>query len=109
MLLLLALAASAASASAGIGGQALDAALSPLGSLTLGLNGDPWLVSGATAMRQKAQWYVSDCPASGVRDTGIECEPFTAGASSTESGSDAVGAYTQSSITWSAKGDATAT
>ena len=37
---------------------ALDAALSPAGALTLGLDGEPWLTSGPTALRQKARWYL---------------------------------------------------
>ena len=89
--------------------QALEATLSPSGALTLGLNGEPWLASGPTAMRQKARWYFSDCPATEVRESGTKCQPLVAGARSTESGTDAVGQYSQSSITWNGQGDPTAT
>jgi hypothetical protein len=91
----------------------LDAALSGDGMLSLSVNGAPWLASGATALRQKATWFVSDCPASGKRPSTepesdhMKCKPLVskAGGAPT-SGTDAVGAYAQKSVQWTGAGDA---
>ena len=40
----------------------LNATLSALGALSVGLDGAPWLESGAVAIRNDATWFSSTCP-----------------------------------------------
>ena len=92
------------SCAAAADGTRIDATLSPSGALSLGVDGEPWLRSGVTAMRHKAQWYVSGCDDA----TEIDCAPLelAGGGPAAAKGTDAVGEYTEQTLNWSGGGGA---
>jgi|EP01046_Picozoa_sp_COSAG06_P047167 hypothetical protein len=97
-------------------GPVLDATLDRSGALSVSVDGDPWLASGPTALRQKGSWYISDCPSSGQRPSAdpeghqTRCESLKSSAASgvPTSGTDVVGEFTQKSVEWAGDGDSTA-
>ena len=105
--LLLQLASAVAASAAPV---ALDATLDRAGALSLSVGGEPWLSSGATALRQKGSWYISDCPSSTDPEGGqTRCKALKSSASDVPTtGTDAVGKYTQKSVEWNGDGDDTA-
>ena len=80
----------------------LNATLLATGLLELGLNGAPWLESGAVVYRSNAVWYSSACAPT---DT---CEVISPSEPTSASGHDAVGDYHEISLVWSPSSSAAA-
>ena len=79
----------------------INATLSVLGALSIGLEGVPWLEGGAVVVRSDAQWYSSNCA---TMSNPSACEPLLpAAALDTKSGTDAVGAFTEETLAWSTR------
>lgn len=81
----------------------LNVTLAVTGALSIAVDTTPWLTSGAVVARDHAQWYASDCGALVTN----KCTPLhAASALATATGVDAVGAYTETMLSWTPSQDA---
>ena len=75
----------------------LNATLSLLGAVSVGLDGVSWLSSGAIVVRNDAQWFSSSCPTLKAK----ACEPLYAAATFESTGKDSIGVFKEKSLGWS--------
>ena len=86
--------------------MALNLTLTALGALSIWLNGQPWLESGAIAVRDGGIYFSNDCSALHSADA---CRPMKAAPRTTHTGTDPIGSYSEVSVSWSAASTRTTT
>ena len=79
--------------------MALNLTLTALGALSIWLDGQPWLDSGAIVVRDGGIYFSNDCSALHSADA---CRPMKAAPLTTHTGTDPIGSYSEVSVSWSA-------
>ena len=82
-----------------LAGMALNLTLTALGALSIWLDGQPWLESGAIVVRDGGIYFSNDCSALHSADA---CRPMKAAPLTTHTGTDPIGSYSEVSVSWSA-------
>jgi|EP01049_Picozoa_sp_SAG25_P009197 hypothetical protein len=78
----------------------LNATLSALGALSVGLDGAPWLESGAVAIRNHATWFSSTCPHNTQQAGARPCTFLFPQQEAPRTGTDELGPYTEHQVAW---------